>query len=201
MATTTFPLTIRRPDVLEMYREQFHFSWLDPFILRLVFGGLISAGAAAYTYLKMLNEMDFTILFFFSSVLFLGICTALVVAFVEKRKVKQGVNRWVDTFIDLKGHEMVVEDARILYRREKGISVYSFADMVDFHAESCFYSVKCRGELSLSIPFKSFAAGDADRFGDLVQANLSHYLAQTARLETVMDASEATKEGEGAQNE
>ncbi len=182
MTTTHFPLTIRREDVLEIYRVHFQFSLWDPHVLRLVLAALIAAGAAAFAYWKMSENTDFAILVFFSGIAFLGISTHLVVTFAEKRKAKHRMNRWIDSFIHFKDHQLIVEDTRILYQSEKGLMVFLFSDMVDLHVGDGYHSISCTGEHQISIPLKAFAAGDADRFGELAQAKFARYLAQNAIL-------------------
>lgn len=145
---------------------------------------------------RMPVKADFFILFYGSII---GVGASLIqilTAYWEKQKSKRKINQWIDSFIHLKSHELVVDTHGIVYQREDGKFIYSFEYMNQLVVHKSFYHLGMNKEESLSIPIKAFEPGDAERFFALAKKMLSNYLAQKTPVSETEEINPSAEETE-----
>lgn len=164
MITQEFKLTVRPADLLELYRNDFHYKLFSkPNYPNLAFIGLllvlIPLSLVAGTY----DAGNY----FMTLILLCGLGYYTINLLSEYWKIKQRqrtVTDWIRSIEGYQSHRVSVHDGFLKYCRDQETFLYSFREMATmYHTNEHFYC-KLNDGMDLVLPEKAFDAGAYRQF-------------------------------------
>lgn len=152
----TFELTVRKADLLELYKDQTEFKLFSAaYAGRLIFLAF-SIILEVITLVASFYSSDYI----FYALLFM---VAIVYCVFNIRKSyqtiqdkKQSVGTWADAVLQFKKHQIAINDVALVYRRDDEFFTYTF-DRINTHDATIYFQILANDGSELLIPKKAFS--------------------------------------------
>ena len=155
----TFELTVRKEDLLDLYKDQIEFKLFSKayagrlfFIAVALLLGGITLVASFYS-----SEYVFYAMLFMAGVMY---CVYDIwKSYNTKQKKKQSVEAWADGVLAFKKHELAINDFALVYTRDEEFFNYAYED-IHLHDAPTYFQILVNNGTELLIPKKAFASDE-----------------------------------------
>ncbi|MDB5256877.1 MAG: hypothetical protein JWM14_1572 [Chitinophagaceae bacterium] len=159
----TFELTVRKEDLLELYKDQTEFKLFSKAYAGRLFFIVVALLLGGITLVASFYSSKYV----FYALLFMGGIVYCVYhiwkSYSTKQEKKQSVEAWADEVLKFKKHELTVNDVAVVYRRDDEFFTYTF-DTIHTHDATTYFQILVNDGSELLIPQKAFAANEYDAF-------------------------------------
>jgi hypothetical protein len=164
MNETRFDLTVRREDVIDLYKDQLEFKLFSKSNAHHVVYALMFLAGAVVNLFNLWNFENHLLWF----ALALGGCAwysfNIYKDYAASKKMKTKIHAWVDEFSRFKEHWLMVNENDFTYHRDNEIYRYDLTRIEQKHHDKRFFQLIIQKGERLTIPSKAFAPGKYDEF-------------------------------------
>jgi hypothetical protein len=168
MTTQEFKLTLRSEDLMDIYRNDFHFKVFSVQNYRnLSFIGLL----ALLIPLAMFGTRYDKGCYFLVLVCIGGLgyySINILSAYWKVRQKEKTVKDWIKSIAPYKSHRVSVHEAYLTYYRDSETFMYRYDQMVSMYHTSEYFYCKLTDGIDLVLPARSFDVGAYELFTTLV---------------------------------
>jgi hypothetical protein len=168
MTTQEFKLTPRAGDLMDIYRNDFHFKLFSAQnYTNLAFIGLL----ALVIPLAMLGTRYDKGCYFLVLVGIGGLgyySINILSAYWKVKQKEKTVKDWIKSIAPYKSHRVSVQESGLMYYRDNETFMYRYDQMVEMYHTGEYFYCKLTGGMDLVLPAKSFDIGAYELFATLV---------------------------------
>ncbi len=165
MEELRYKLTVRREDILELYADQFEFRlFTKENSATLIYIGFFVTGLI-FSIFNVFAYSDPKLPVIICSIAVAYNAMQLIRKYHTVRTNEQKINKWVDTFIHFKSHELVLSADGITYYRDRDIFFYDLTKIQRKQFDGSHFTLELTDGLDLLLPAKSF---EDDKYGEFV---------------------------------
>jgi len=158
-----FELTVRKEDLLELYKDQTEFKLFSKayagrifFIAVALLLGGITLVASFYS-----SKYVFYALLFMAGIVY---CVYDIrKSYFAIQNKKQSVEAWADEVLKFKKHELAINDFALVYTRDAEFFNYAF-ESIHMHDAATYFQILVKDGAELLIPKKAFAGTEYETF-------------------------------------
>jgi hypothetical protein len=163
----TFALTVRKEDLLDLYKDQIDFKLFSKEYAGRIFFIAVASILGLITVISSFYDSQYI---YYSLIFIAGIIYCVYdirKSYNSKMAKKQSVEVWADEVLKFKKHELTVNNFAVTYRRDEELFTYAF-DSIHTHDASSYFQILVNDGSELLIPAKAFAENDYERFVSLI---------------------------------
>lgn len=159
MIGTTYDLTLRRENLLELYENQFHFDWKSAESRKRILYSLFFLAGLILTVLNLFSYDDRSWPFIVCSIGAGYNFIMLYNEFHKTREIKKNVNEWIDAVSVYKKHWILMGENSFTYYRDHEMHRYDLGKIHEKYSDDIFFKLTTVDGDRIIIPSKSFDEG------------------------------------------
>lgn len=169
-----FELTVRKEDLLELYKDQTAFNLFSKAYAGRIFFIAVALILGGITLVASFYNSKYT---FYALLFMVGIGYCVYDILKSYRTIqakKQSVEAWADEVLKFKKHELTINDFALVYTRDEEFFNYAFEN-IHLHDAATYFQILVNDGAELLIPKKAFAGNEYESFTNNINKRKNHF--------------------------